>query len=36
MPIEDALGQINLNITALTALTRLFVPAMVERSPAKS
>jgi hypothetical protein len=31
MPLEDALGQINLNIAALTALTRLFVPAMVER-----
>ena len=31
MPLEDAVGQINLNITALTALTRLFVPAMVER-----
>src|ERR1041385_1059880 len=31
MPIEDTLGQINLNITALTVLTRLFVPSMVER-----
>jgi hypothetical protein len=31
MPLEDVVGQINLNITALTALTRLFVPAMVER-----
>src|ERR1041385_2774770 len=35
MPIEDALGQINLNITALTGLTRLFVPAMVERHSGK-
>ena len=35
MPLEGALGQINLNITALTALTRLFVPAMVERHSGK-
>lgn len=35
MSLEDALGQINLNITALTALTRLFVPAMVERHSGK-
>lgn len=35
MPIEEALGQINLNITALTALTRLFVPAMLERRSGK-
>jgi len=35
MPIEDALGQINLNITALTALTRLFIPSMVERGSGK-
>jgi len=35
MPIADALGQINLNITALTVLTRLFVPAMVERHSGK-
>jgi short-subunit dehydrogenase len=31
MPEEEILGQINLNITALTALTRLFLPAMVAR-----
>ena len=35
MPLADALGQINLNITALTALTRLFAPAMVERRSGK-
>jgi len=35
MPLEDALGQINLNITALTALTRLFLPAMVEHRSGK-
>jgi len=35
MPMEDALGQINLNIAALTALTRLFVPSMVERHAGK-
>jgi uncharacterized protein len=28
---EDILGQINLNITALTELTRLFLPAMLAR-----
>ena len=31
MPEEEILGQISLNITALTELTRLFVPAMVAR-----
>src|SRR5690242_11202029 len=35
MPIEDTLGQINLNITALTVLTRLFAPAMIERRSGK-
>lgn len=35
MPMEEALGQINLNITALTALTRLFLPAMIERHAGK-
>ena len=35
MPLEEALGQINLNISALTALTRLFVPSMVERHSGK-
>ena len=34
-PIEESLGQIQLNITALTALTRLFVPPMVERHSGK-
>jgi len=31
MPEEEILGQINLNVTALTELTRLFLPAMVQR-----
>jgi short-subunit dehydrogenase len=31
MPEEEILGQINLNITALTELTRLFLPPMVAR-----
>jgi short-subunit dehydrogenase len=31
MPEAEILGQINLNITALTELTRLFLPAMVTR-----
>jgi short-subunit dehydrogenase len=31
MPEEEILGQISLNITALTELTRLFLPAMVAR-----
>ncbi len=31
MPEEEILGQIELNITALTQLTRLFLPAMVAR-----
>lgn len=31
IPLEESLGQIELNVTALTALTRLFLPAMVER-----
>ncbi len=35
MSMDDALGQIKLNITALTALTRLFVPGMVERRSGK-
>ncbi len=35
MPMEDVLGQINLNITALTTLTRLFLPTMVERHAGK-
>jgi short-subunit dehydrogenase len=35
LSLENALGQINLNITALTALTRLFLPAMVERRSGK-
>ena len=31
MPEEEILGQIQLNITALTELTRLFLPPMFER-----
>lgn len=31
MPEEEILGQINLNITALTELTRLFLPPMLSR-----
>ncbi len=31
MPEEEILGQISLNITAITELTRLFLPAMVAR-----
>ncbi len=30
-PLAESLGQIQLNITALTTLTRLFLPAMLER-----
>jgi short-subunit dehydrogenase len=35
MAEEEILGQIQLNITALTHLTRLFLPAMVERRSGK-
>ena len=31
MPREEIIGQINLNVTALTELTRLFLPAMIAR-----
>jgi uncharacterized protein len=31
MPEEEILGQIQLNVTALTQLTRLFLPTMVQR-----
>ena len=31
MPIDEILGQISLNITTLTELTRLFLPSMVAR-----
>jgi short-subunit dehydrogenase len=31
MPEEEILGQVQLNVTALTQLTRLFLPAMVQR-----
>src|SRR5271170_4098063 len=31
MPEEEILGQIQLNVTALTELTRLFLPGMVTR-----
>src|SRR5258708_14622386 len=35
MPEEEILGQIHLNITALTQLTRLFLPPMVVRRTAR-
>jgi uncharacterized protein len=35
MPVEEILGQIQLNVTALTHLTRLFLPPMVERRNGK-
>ena len=35
MPLQDAVGQISLNVTALTTLARLFVPGMVERRSGK-
>ena len=35
VPLHESLGQIHLNITALTALTRLFLPAMIERRSGK-
>jgi short-subunit dehydrogenase len=35
MPEEEVLGQIQLNITALTHLTRLFLPPMLERHSGK-
>jgi hypothetical protein len=35
VPEEEILGQIHLNITALTHLTRLFLPAMLERRSGK-
>jgi uncharacterized protein len=35
MPEEEILGQIQLNITALTHLTRLFLPAMLVRRGGK-
>src|SRR6202011_3457597 len=31
MPEEEILGQIHLNVTALTELTRLFLPPMLQR-----
>jgi short-subunit dehydrogenase len=31
MPVEEITGQINLNVTALTELTRLFLPGMIAR-----
>ena len=33
--LEEGLGQIELNVTALTALTRLFLPGMLERRSGK-
>jgi len=35
IPLEESLGQIHLNITALTRLTRLFVGPMIERHSGK-
>jgi uncharacterized protein len=35
IPVEDSLGQIQLNITALTYLTRLFLGPMLERRSGK-
>jgi len=35
VPMEESLGQIQLNIVALTALTRLFLPSMIERRRGK-
>lgn len=35
IPWEESLGQIELNIVALTALTRLFLPPMLERRAGK-
>jgi short-subunit dehydrogenase len=35
IPLEESLGQIQLNITALTHLTRLFVGPMIERHSGK-
>lgn len=35
IPIEESYGQIQLNVTALTLLTRLYLPAMIERRTGK-
>jgi uncharacterized protein len=35
VPIEESLGQLQLNVTALTELTRLFVAPMIERKHGK-
>ncbi len=35
IPLEESLGQIQLNITALTALTRLILPSMLARKSGK-
>jgi len=35
VPLEESLGQIQLNITALTMLTRLFLPGMIARHSGK-
>lgn len=35
IPLEESLGQIQLNIATLTALTKLFVPPMVQRHSGK-
>ena len=35
IPLDESLGQIQLNVTALTALTRLFLPPMLSRKSGK-
>jgi short-subunit dehydrogenase len=35
LPLEDSIGQIQLNITSLTVLTRLLLPGMVDRRRGK-
>ena len=35
IPLDESLGQIQLNVTALTALTRLFLPSMLSRKSGK-
>jgi len=35
IPLEDSVGQIQLNVTALTSLTRLFLEPMMERHAGK-
>ena len=35
VPLQESLGQIQLNVTALTHLTKIFLPAMLERHSGK-